>query len=214
MKRLRNVFALLLLLPTLSIAGTGFGIGGGQKSYTLNNAVGKNALEFLSDAPMEQIKGTADGITGSFKLDANNLEATSGSISVAVTTMKTAIAKRDAHMYSATWLDAEKYPNIVFTLNSLKNITVSKDGGKNVAKGQAVGTFSLHGQTKQITADVTIVFIPESAETKKRASGNLALVTTSFTVVLADYAIKGKEGVVGNSVGQEIKINATLFANG
>lgn len=205
--------AIVAATPVLLMAGTGFGVGGGQKQYNLNNAVGKNSLEFLSDAPMEHIKGTADGITGNFKLDADNLEATTGTITVAVQSMKTAVAKRDAHMYSSTWLDAEKYPNITFTLGGLKNVKVSADGSKLSAKAQATGTFSLHGQTKQITADVSIVFLKESAETKKRASGNLVLVTATFNVALADYAITGKQGVVGNSVGEVINITTTLFAN-
>ncbi len=214
MRNILVAMALISATPVWLSAATGFGIAGGQKQYTLNNSVGKNSLEFLSEAPMENINGTADGITGTFKLDPNNLESTTGTITVQVRSMKTAIAKRDDHMYSDQWLGADKYPTITFTLASLKQLSVSKEGNNHVATGQATGTFNLHGVSKTITANVKIVFIPESAESKKRASGNLVSVTATFDVPLAEYAIKGKEGVVGKSVGNTIAITAKLFANG
>lgn len=212
--RVATVASIAFLLPFSLVAGTSFGLGGGARSYTLNNSVGKNALEFVSTAPMETINGTADGITGSFTLDPNNLEATSGSITVQVRSMKTAIAKRDGHMYSADWLDADRYPTITFALSSLTQLAATKDGGKNVVTGQARGVFTLHGVSKQITANISIVYVPEGPETKKRADGNLVLVTTTFDIPLADFRVKGKEGVVGKSVGEVIKISATLYANG
>jgi polyisoprenoid-binding protein YceI len=203
-------------LATVSVAyaGTGFtGAQGGAKSYKLNNAVGKNAITFLSKAPAEDINGTADGVSGMFTLDASNLEATKGKIEVAVKSMKTANSKRDDHMYSDVWLDEAKHPKIMFDIQSLKDVKVSNDGGRSVATATVVGTFSLHGVSKQITAPVTITFIPENAETRKRAGGNLIQVTTSFTVPLKDYNVKGKEGVVGKSVGETISVQAEMFAN-
>jgi polyisoprenoid-binding protein YceI len=179
----------------------------------LNNAVGKNAVEFVSDMPAEKINGTSDGVTGSFSMDAANIEATSGSIRVLVTSMKTAISKRDEHMYSDTWLDAAKFPEITFVIQKLENVSVNNKGGRNVVTATAVGTFTLHGVTKTISAPVTITLVPESAESKKRASGNLAMVKATFVVKLADYNVKGKQGVVGKSVGETIAITANLFAN-
>ncbi|MCU0330500.1 MAG: YceI family protein [Candidatus Kapabacteria bacterium] len=203
-----------LTSASIAFAGTGFsGAQGGSKSYKLNNSVGKNAITFLSKAPAEDINGTADGVSGTFALDAANLEATKGKIEVAVKTMKTANSKRDEHMYSEVWLDEANHPKITFDIQSLKDVKVTNDGGRNVATATAVGTFSLHGVTKQITAPVMITFIPESAETKKRASGNLVQVKTNFTVPLKDYNVKGKEGVVGKSVGETISVQAELFAN-
>jgi len=195
-------------------AGTAIpGAQAGAKKYTLNNAVGKNGIEFLSKAPMEDINGTSDGVTGAFNLDPANLEATTGKIEVKVLSMKTANSKRDEHMYDAMWLDAEKYPTIVFDVTSLKDVKVTKDGGKNVVTATAVGNFTCHGVTKSSTASITLTLIPESAETKKRASGNLVMIDAKFNVALADHKVTGKAGVVGKSVGEVIAITAKLFAN-
>jgi polyisoprenoid-binding protein YceI len=185
-------------------AGTAVpGAQAGAKKYTLNNAVGKNGIEFLSKAPMEDINGTSDGVTG----------ATTGKIEVKVLSMKTANSKRDEHMYDAMWLDAEKFPTIVFDVTSLKDVKVTKDGGKNVITATAVGNFTCHGVTKSSTASITLTLIPESAETKKRASGNLVMIDAKFNVALADHKVTGKAGVVGKSVGEVIAITAKLFAN-
>jgi polyisoprenoid-binding protein YceI len=214
---MRTLVASILAFTAASMmlsAGTAIpGAPAGVKKYSLNNAVGKNGLEFLSKAPMEDINGTSEGVTGMFMLNAANLEATTGKIEVAVLSMKTANSKRDEHMYDAMWLDATKYPSISFDVTGLKDVKVTKDGGKFVVSANAVGTFSCHGVTKASTAAITLTYIPESAETKKRASGNLVMVDAKFNVALADHKVTGKAGVVGKSVGEVIAITAKLFAN-
>ncbi len=205
--------AAYVAVVTISTATSIPGAAGGAKRYALNNAVGKNAIEFISDAPMEKITGTSDGVDGSFTLDAANLEATSGNITVKVLTMKTANSKRDEHMYDAMWLDASKYPTISFDVKSLKDVKVATKDGRSVVTATAVGTFTCHGVTKASSASITITYLPESAETKKRASGNLAMIEASFTVGLADHNITGKAGVVGKSVGETIAVTAKLFSN-
>jgi polyisoprenoid-binding protein YceI len=204
----------LTFTTALSLYATGIpGVQGGAKKFSLNNSVGKNNIEFISDAPAETINGTSEGVTGSFTLDEANLEATTGTIEVAVMSMKTANSKRDEHMYDAMWLDAAKYPSISFDVTGLKDVKVTKDGGKFVVSANAVGTFLCHGVTKASTAAITLTYIPESADTKKRASGNLVMVDAKFNVALADHKVTGKAGVVGKSVGEVIAITAKLFAN-
>lgn len=204
----------LTFTATISLCATGIpGVQGGSKKFSLNNNVGKNNIEFISDAPAETINGTSEGVTGSFTLDAANLEATTGTIDVAVMSMKTANSKRDEHMYDAMWLDASKYPTITFAVKSLKDVKVTTKDGRNVVTAKAVGTFTCHGVAVNSTADVTITYLPESADTKKRASGNLAMIEANFNVKLADHGIKGKAGVVGKSVGETIAVKAKLFSN-
>ncbi len=202
-----------LVAATASTAANLPGVASGSKKYTLNNAVGKNSVVFVSDAPAEKIEGTADGVSGSFTFDASKIEVTTGVIEVRVSTMTTANSKRDEHMYSPMWLDAEQFPTISFAVSSLKDVKVTTKDGKSVVTATAVGTFTCHGVTKSATAPVSITVIPESAETKKRASGTLIMVETSFTVALADHKVTGKAGVVGKSVGETIAVNAKLFAN-
>jgi len=198
----------------VGIAGTGLNkVEPGTRTFMLNNSVGQNHIKFVSDAPMERINGTASGITGQFKMDPANLESTTGTFTVDVRSMKTAISKRDEHMYSAMWLDAGKYPTISFDVKGLKDLKVESHEGHRVAKGTAYGTFNCHGVSKPLSASVTITYQPESAATKKRASGDLMMIDATFSVALADHGITGKGDIIGSKVGETIEIEAILYAN-
>lgn len=218
LSRLRHVKVLMLsilaLVAASSLTATEIpGAQAGTKRYTLNSKVGKSTIEFVSDTPVEKFNGTADGISGGFNLDASNLENTNGTIDVTVLSMKTANSKRDEHMYDANWLDATKYPTITFNVKSLKDVKVSTKDGRSVVNAKAVGSFTCHGVTTNRTADIVITYVAESAETRKRASGNLIVVDASFVVKLADHGVKGKSGVIGKSVGETIEVKAQLFSN-
>ena len=203
-----------LATTTFMIAGTAIpGVKSGTRTFKLNNAVGKNAIKFVSKAPAEDINGTADGVSGSFELDPANLEAAKGKIEVKVRSMKTAVTKRDDHMYSSVWLDADKYPTITFQLDNMQNVNVSTNGKQPTVIANAFGKFTLHGVTKSFQAPIVLTYVKESDETKKRGSGDFVALKVTFEVFLKDFDIKGKEGVVGKSVGEKITVEADLFAN-
>lgn len=188
-------------------------LGQNIMEFKLNSAVGKNQIKFISNAPSDVVNGVADGITGGFRLNPADLESTSGKVTVEVRSMKTAITRRDQHMYSDTWLDADRYPVIVLEVKSLRDIRVSDENGRSMITATAVCGFSLHGVTKDIAIPVKITVVLKSAETEKRASGDLAFVSASFKVRLKDFNITGKAGVIGSKVGEVIEINVNLFAN-
>ncbi|HCN05481.1 MAG TPA: hypothetical protein DIS79_07655 [Bacteroidetes bacterium] len=214
MRKIFGAVALTALSATVLMAGTAIpGVKGGTRSFKTNNSVGKNAIAFVSDAPAEKINGTADQLTGSFQLDPSNLEATKGRLSVDVKSMKTANSKRDEHMYSPMWLDADAHPQISYDIQNLTDIKIVDQGGRKVATAKANGIFTCHGVSKPLAAEVTITFLPASDETKKRASGDLVMVKAVFNVALKDYNITGKAGVVGKSVGETIAVEASVFAN-
>lgn len=206
--------AAVVLTVTSVMAGTGFqGQPSGAKKYTINAAVGKSVANFVSDAPTEKINGTADGVSGTFMLDASNLEATKGKIEVLVKSMTTAMSKRDEHMYSASWLGADEFPTIVFSLEGLKDVKATMVDGRYQTKALATGQFTLHGVTKPVTAEIILTYLPASTETAKRAPGNLVMVNARFMVALKDFNVVGKAGVVGKSVGETIALDINLYAN-
>jgi polyisoprenoid-binding protein YceI len=186
------------------------------ETVQLNNSVGKNEIFFNSKAPGEEINGTAGNIIGSFQIDLAKLEATTGKITVAVNSMETGISKRDQHMRSDEWLDAEKFPYIDFNIKYLTNVQwVSNDpsSGKAVINAEAVGDFYIHGVMKEIKAKITITYFHESETTQKRAPGNLVLIQAEFNVPLKDFNIFGVENILGNRVAEVVTIKANLFGN-
>jgi polyisoprenoid-binding protein YceI len=202
-------------VASLFLAGTGASAQGlavsasGAKKVTLNNAVSANQFIWLSDAPMEKIKGTTEGVSGTITLDPKNLSTIRGTISAQTRTMKSGNATRDGHLVGPQWLDAGKYPTITFTIASVSNIKVSG----NSATGTATGTFTLHGKSKQMSVPFKLTYVDESAKTRERAPGDLVMITADFTVALKDFDIAGTKGLVGSKVGETIDVSAKLYGS-
>ena len=209
------VAALFLGLTLTGSAGTGLKNGlRGKKTIVLNNKVGANVAKFVSTAPLEEIKGSANDMSGTFTLDLDNLEASRGNILVEVKSMQTGIAMRDKHRLSTDWLDAKLFPTLTFNLDALENVQVIRsDNAMAEIKANVTGTFSMHGESKAITALVVIKYVKESAATKQRADGDLVMVTGVFQVALKDFKVKGTGGVVGKKVGEVIEVELALFGS-
>ncbi len=184
----------------------------GARTVVLNNAVGQNLCQFVSSAPLEEFEGTADGIEGSFVLDPQNLEATRGRIRVAVASMRTGIARRDEHLRSPEWLDAERYPYIEFDLQGLRQVRITeRTAGRVVLQAVAVGDFFLHGVRKPMELPIVMTYVPESEQTRQRAPGDLVQVQSEFTISLRDFNIRGRQGVIGSRVGEVIRVKASFY---
>ncbi len=184
----------------------------GARTVVLNNAVGQNLCQFVSSAPLEEFEGTADGIEGSFVLDPQNLEATRGRIRVTVASMRTGIARRDEHLRSPEWLDAERYPYIEFDLQGLRQVRITeRTAGRVVLQAVAVGDFSLHGVRKPMELPIVMTYVPESEQTRQRAPGDLVQVQSEFTISLRDFDIRGRQGVIGSRVGEVIRVKASFY---
>ena len=200
-----------IIALTLLITASGY-----SKNFQLNKNVGIPTINFLSKAPMEDIKGVVkpDKITSFVNFDIASIEATNGKISLEVTAMETGLTKRDEHMWGKDWLDAANYPTISFDLQKLAKSKIESDaGGKTIIKAFAEGNITIHGKTKYISSPVTVTFLKESAGTKKRASGDLFLIEGKFDVALKDFNYTGVKGVVGTKVGEVINIDYKLFFN-
>ncbi len=154
---------------------------------------------FLSEAPVETIEGTLSGAKGRIITNTEDLTQTSGTISVPVEGMKTGNKTRDKHVVGKLWLEAKKYPEITFEIQSVKVGTIDDAAEVKVAELDATGLFSLHGQTKEMTIPLTLKW-----------KGDRVKVSAQFELALADYAVKGKKGVVGERVGASIELTANL----
>ncbi|MSQ84041.1 MAG: YceI family protein [Myxococcales bacterium] len=157
-------------------------------------------VSFLSDAPMEKIKGRADGTAaGEVNVaDATNLATASGRFSVPVAKIETGNGIRDKHLQGPDWLNAGANPNITFEFSKVE---VGKVEGAR-AKGRAHGKFSVNGKTvdKEIAVDVAYA-----------ADKNMIKVTASFKVSLKDHEVKGSAGTVGSKVGATIDVEVTVI---
>lgn len=85
-------------------------------------------------------------VSGNLNLTPNAVGASTLEIHIPTNTVSTSNAKLDGELKGSQWLDAEKYPEIVFKARQVERT------GDTSAK--VTGDFTLHGVTKPVTLDV------------------------------------------------------------
>lgn len=91
---------------------------------------------------VSKTSGTFSDVTGIIKIDTEHLENSSVSAKIAVASVNTSLAKRDAHIQKPEYLDALNFGEITFVSKSVKAISTTE--------GMMTGDFTMHGVTKEI----------------------------------------------------------------
>lgn len=93
-----------------------------------------------------------------------------GNLILDVNTIDTGIKRRDVHLRSPDFFDSDRYPTIVFTVQSVC--------GVRSGRLELMGSLTVHGQTRPLTA---LVEISHSA-TEATISANIDLDRTAWGV--------------------------------
>lgn len=102
-----------------------------------------SAVEFVVKHMMvSKTKGRFTNFNGTIELDENNLASSSVTVEIDVASIDTHDEKRDAHLRSGDFFDAEKYPTITFT-----STEVLPRGGD---KFQVVGDLTIRDITQKV----------------------------------------------------------------
>lgn len=147
------------------------------------------------------VNGRFNDFDGTFLFDPANLKGSKADFAISVKSINTDVKKRDDHLQSSDFFDAEKYPNITF-----QSTKFEKKSGNNYI---VYGNLTIKNTTKQIKLPFKVLGEVEhpmmkgtwvlslSAETKiKRSDYGVGVGNWAATVV------------VGNEV--DIKINMEL----
>lgn len=190
-----GIFYFLLLL---SVAMPAFAK---PSSYNLSDKNASKQIVFESKAPVEYIEGVAEGIAGMITLDERDPKlGLSAMVSVPVDGMRTGNAKRDEHLRSSEWLNAERNPSIRFDLSPGDQRTVVKKGeGHWFVK--AKGSFFLKGKSKFMEVPVTI-----------KKHGEKLHVDGRFSVNLEEFGVYGPAGIkmIGVKVAPDVRVRFRL----
>jgi len=161
-----------------------------------------SAIAFRVRHMLGTAKGTFTKFSGTIEIDREHPEKSSVVATIQAASIDTAIAKRDEHLRSADFFNAQQYPEITFKSRRVKQT------GANT--GEIAGDFSMHGVTRAITLNVQLLGDPESA-----AKGQ----TTRWRVTTAplkrsEFKLGWSKGVetvsmIGDEVAVDIQIEAT-----
>lgn len=209
MNRSINYLIAFLLLAGI-VSAQNFKVkASGTQTFNFADERGRNQATFYSATPLEDINGTASGISGTVSFDPANFEKTiKGKISVSVASINTGIDLRNTHMKSANWLDEAKYPDIIFEIKSVSDV---KSAGQNKLTFKANGIYTMHGVSKNVVADVEAAYLEESEQTQKRAPGDLLGIRAKFNVKLSEYGIQNQ--LIGNKVAENIEVGVNMVGS-
>jgi polyisoprenoid-binding protein YceI len=99
----------------------------------------------VSHLVINNVHGKFNEFTGSVVVDGNTVKEAKGTIQVK--SIDTGIAKRDAHLRTPDFFDAEKFPTITF---------VSKKAEKQGDQTIVTGDFTMRGVTKEIALPIKL----------------------------------------------------------
>jgi polyisoprenoid-binding protein YceI len=185
--------------------------------FHIDDPAGRNSITFKSEAPLEDIVGTSNQITGYLVFDPSDpKKGGRGELSVPTASLNTGIPVRNEHLQSADWLNAARYPHITLHITDVRNVkTVKSSDGFQTYEVTVVAEFGLRGELKEIEFPGRITYMKESEKTRARLAGNLLAARAEFEIPLAAFGITGPSGagLVGSKVGETIAIEVSLVGS-
>lgn len=152
---------------------------------------------------VHQFLGTTHGkftkFSGRIYLDRDHPENSSVTAQIDIRTIDTGIQKRDNHLRSAEFFDAEKYPEMTF-----KSRSVKRTGPQS---GNVLGDLTMHGVTKPVTLRVKLLTSGNDSKQTRWVVTTEPLNRRQFNLMFS----QGAEAISGisQSVGIKIEISAT-----
>ncbi len=183
------------LVPALALAGTT------TWAVDASHSTAGFAVKHLV---ISQVRGAFAKLTGTVTLDDADLTKSRVEATLDVNSLDTRVADRDAHLKSADFFDAAKYPTITF-----KSTKVAKAGKDRLA---VTGDLTLHGVTRPVTLDVTPS--PEVkgmfGETRRGFSATTKIARKDFGLTWNKLLEAGP--AVGDDVAIELDVEAVKDA--
>ena len=141
------------------------------------------------------VKGRFAGVEGTVRLDESNPQAAAVDVRIDVASIDTREAQRDAHLRSADFFDAEKYPTLTFSATRIQD-----------RKGNTftlAGDLTIHGVTRPVNLDVT-----EEGRTRDPWGNERLGVSATTKIKRSDFGLTWNQALEagGVLVGDEVKV--------
>jgi polyisoprenoid-binding protein YceI len=148
--RAPNLIAAVIIAGLASVASA-------KDTYKFDpsgSTIGFSVHQFLGTT-----RGKFTNFSGKIEIDREHPENSSVTAQIDVSSIDTRIKKRDDHLRSAEFFNAEKFPRVTF-----KSRSVKQTGPQS---GDILGDFTMHGVTRPITLHVKLLTpINETAQTR------------------------------------------------
>lgn len=153
-------------------------------------------------------KGKFDDFDLDINFDQDDLENSSFDLSIKVASVNTGNDKRDNHLKTADFFNAEKYPVITFKSTSI----ISRGDNKYVAMGKL--------KIKDVEKDIELPFtllgikvLPEDMQKKMGGLREVAGFEAAYSLNRNDYTVGTGSFAATVVVGDEVNINIAIEAH-
>jgi polyisoprenoid-binding protein YceI len=188
MKGLIGIFAAALMF---AIPATGF-----ASTWTID-ADHSNIGFKVRHLMVSNVKGSFGKVQGVVVVDDKDITKSKVSATIDTTSIDTGVAKRDAHLRSADFLEVEKFPTMTFV-----STKVARDGADKL---KVTGDLTLHGVTRSVVLDVE----GPSAEIKDPMGNIRRGASASTKINRKDFGLTWNKAIEagGVAVGDEVAIS-------
>ncbi len=147
---------------------------------------------------LSKINGKFTDFNVTLTNDEKDITKSSVNVVIKAASINTGIPARDTHLRSADFFDAEKYPEITFQSKRIEK------KGKQLF---ALGTFTMHGVSKEITLPFQITGVNKDPVSKKMNLGYSAQIVINRR----EFGINWTHPKVPNFVGDNVEIEINLI---
>jgi len=147
---------------------------------------------------LSRVNGKFTDFTVTLTNDEKDITKSSVNVVIKAASINTGIPARDTHLRSADFFDAEKYPEITFQSKRIEK------KGKQLF---ALGAFTMHGVSKEITLPFQITGVNKDPASKKMNLGYSARIVLNRR----DFGINWTHPKVPNFVGDNVEIEINLI---
>lgn len=182
-------------LLSLLIAATPF--FGAVTKYETDAAHSNVGFSIPIVGGLSHVRGKFTDFTVAIIYDDKDVTKSSVNAVIKTASIDTGIERRDAHLRTADFFDAEKNPEITF-----KSSRIEKKGKNLIAHG----TFTMRGVAKEIALPFTINGVKRDEKTGKTTLGLTARTTLNRKDFGVSYSNPDNPNFLGDMVGIELNI--------
>ncbi|MFD8228511.1 YceI family protein [Streptomyces massasporeus] len=162
--------------------------------YVLDTA--RTRIGFTARAALVgRVRGRFDAFEGSARLDGGSPSRSTVRLTIRAASVQTRNTKRDDHLRSGDFLDAESHPALTFA-----STHVEPTGGTGF---RVTGDLTVRGVTRQVTVDFEL-----TGSGRDPQGSQLASFTGRTVIDRHDWGVSGARGMVGRKVTLDFDVTA------
>lgn len=193
------MFAAALLMLAVSVFGAfSWPASATEAIPTWKIDKGHSSVSFAVRHYFANVIGTFDEFDGTVTFDPENLEESSIAFQIKVASVNTKNQRRDGHLQSKDFFDAEQWPEMKFKSNS---ITAAED--HYLVKGE----MTIRDVTQAV--EIPIKFLGQMPHPRREGSF-IGGFSTEFSIKRNDYGVGAGNFAATATIGDEVKITINL----